>query len=313
VERTIRPEDTDLWLAGIFRGQPCREGAAGGTAPRFPSDPTEAADDAALGASLRALFEEGARAWPGVEITPEAFVRYLAERAGPTGALPSGRASDVYLACACVARARGALEAFDRAHLRLVGAYLARMRPSATFVDDVRQTLREKLFVGRTGSPPKIAEYDGRGALASWMRVITLRAAIDLRRRTSDVVEEPAGREELGTSDPEIGYLKQRYREAFNAAFREAVAALDADKRALLQRHYVEGHTLEQLAADEGVHRATVARRIASARTAVTEEALRRLRAALGANASELESLAGVMRSQLDLSLRWLYPGDEAT
>jgi RNA polymerase sigma-70 factor (ECF subfamily) len=241
------------------------------------------------------------------------FAAYLSERAVPIGVLPAGRAPDLYLACACLARARGALEAFDRAHLRLTGAYLARMRPSATFVDDVRQALREKLFVGRDGSPPKIAEYDGRGALASWMRVITLRAAIDLRRRTSDVVEEPAGHEQAESLDPEIGYLKQRYREAFNAAFREAVAALDAEQRALLQRHYVDGLTLEQLAAQEGVHRATVARRLAAARSAVSEEALRRLREALGADTTELDSLVGVMRSQLDLSLRWLYPGDEAT
>jgi RNA polymerase sigma-70 factor (ECF subfamily) len=263
--------------------------------------------------SLRALFEEGARAWPGVAIAPEVFAAYLAERAVPMDALPPGRASDLYLACACLSRARGALEAFDRAHLRLTGAHLARMRSSATFVDDVRQVLREKLFVGRDGSPPKIAEYDGRGALASWVRVITLRAAIDLRRRTSDVVAEPAGREAAERLDPEMGYLQQRYRETFNAAFREAVAALDAEQRALLQRHYVDGLTLEQLAAGEGVHRATIARRIAAARMAVNEEALRRLREALGADPAELESLVGVMRSQLDLSLRWLYPGGETT
>jgi RNA polymerase sigma-70 factor, ECF subfamily len=283
----------DADLAGIFRAH---------------AAVAMSSDDAALGATLRALFQDGARAWPGVELAPEAFVRYLAERAVPVGAMPPGRAPDLYLAAACLSRARGALEAFDRAHLRHAGAHLARMRLTPTLVDDVRQALREKLFVGRDGSLPKIAEYDGRGALASWVRVITLRAAIDLRRRTSDVVEELASREEPGSIDPELGYLKLRYREAFNAAFREAVSVLDTEQRGLLHRHYVGGLTLEQLAAREGVHRATVARRIAAARAAVTEEALRRLRAGLGASASELESLAGIMRSQLDLSLRGFFP-----
>ena len=51
------------------------------------------------------------------------------------------------------------------------------------------------------------------------------------------------------------------------------------------------------------VHRATIARRIAGSRRAVTEEARRLLRAELGASEAELESLVGVMRSQLDLSL----------
>ena len=137
------------------------------------------------------------------------------------------------------------------------------------------------------------------------MRVAALRLAIDLRRRSPDPVEDPE-RDEQGTSDPELRYLKLRYREAFNDAFRGAVAALDAEQRALLQRHFVEGHTLEQLAAKAGVHRATIARRIAAAREAVADEARRRLGAALGASESELASLAGVMRSQIDLGLRGL-------
>ncbi len=168
----------------------------------------------------------------------------------------------------------------------------------------MRQALREKLFVGKGDSPPKIAEYDGRGALASWVRVIALRAAIDLRRRTPDDAEDaPRHQEDPPGADPETGYLQQRYREAFNAAFHGAVTALDREQRELLQLHFVEGLTLDQLAARTGVHRTTIARRIAAAREAVTDEARRLLRVSLGATEAELESLAGVMRSQIELSL----------
>jgi RNA polymerase sigma-70 factor (ECF subfamily) len=110
----------------------------------------------------------------------------------------------------------------------------------------------------------------------------------------------------MANMDPETGYLKERYREAFNAAFRGAVAALSGEQRELLRLHFVDGLTLDQLASVAGVHRATIARRIAAAREAVAGEARRLLLAALGASESELESLAGVMRSQIDVTLAGL-------
>jgi RNA polymerase sigma-70 factor (ECF subfamily) len=292
VESAGTAPSIDLRLAGVFRGRPAEPASA---------------DDATLGAALRRLFEEGGRAWPGLDVTPDTFVLHLAARAGagPSGAPlpPVERAADLYLTCACAAQARGAIEAFERAHLGVVGAYLARMRPSPAFVDEVRQQMREKLFVGRDGGRPKITEYDGRGSLASWVRVVALRAAIDLRRQTPDAAPPTPRAEEEAGGDPETGYLKQRYRQAFNEAFRGAVAALGGDQRELLRLHFVDGLTLDHLAARAGVHRATIARRIAAAREAVAEEARRLLEAALGASDSELESLAAVMRSQIDVSL----------
>jgi RNA polymerase sigma-70 factor (ECF subfamily) len=177
------------------------------------------------------------------------------------------------------------------------------MRPSAALIDEVKQSLREKLFVGRGGGQPKIVEYDGRGALSSWVRVMALRVAIDLRRGSPDVNPVPRWRETPTPADLETGYLKQRYREAFNAAFRGALAALDREQRELFRLHFVDGLTLDQLAARAGVHRATIARKMAAAREVVADEARRRLGEALGASEAELASLAGVMRSQIELSL----------
>jgi RNA polymerase sigma-70 factor (ECF subfamily) len=269
-------------------------------------------DDAPLALALRRLFEAGRQAWPAIELSPEAFVRQLAER-GAAGPLGEVRAADLYLACACAARIPGAIEAFDGEHLRLVGAFLSRLRPSAAFVDDVRQTLREKLFVGKDGAPPRIAEYNGRAAPASWLRVIAVRAAIDLQRASKDAPAESRDEERpppgAAGADPEMAFIQQRYRAVFNDALRDAVGALDADHREILRLHFVEGRTLDQLAASLHVHRATIARRLKAAREAVLGQAHRRLEERLGARHAELESLAGVMLSQLDLSLpRLLRP-----
>jgi RNA polymerase sigma-70 factor (ECF subfamily) len=265
-------------------------------------------EGAALDEALRRLFAEGRGAWPALDLSAETFVGHLA--AHRVLDEPSGRvhAADLYLAAACAAGVSGAIEAFERAHLRRVGSFLAQMRPAASLVDEVTQILREKLFVGRDGRPPRIAEYGGRGALASWLRVMAVRAAIDLRRAGGEAAaeagEDPESRSvPSAEADPEIAYIKQRYAAEINEAFRRAAAALGEEQRELLRLHFIEGATLEQLAARLGVHRATVARRIAAAREAVADEARRILEARLGARTAELRSLVGLVRSQLDLSL----------
>jgi RNA polymerase sigma-70 factor (ECF subfamily) len=258
-------------------------------------------DDATL---ARDLFDEGRRAWPGLDVRFEAFAAHLARGAGDV--LPSAELGpDLYLACACATGVRGAVAAFDRAYLADLRAPLRRFRTSPSFVDEVRQEVRDKLFVARGGAAPKIAEYRGKGTLASWVRVVAVRAALDLRRRSvaagdEGEVDAPAS----GT--PETAYEEERYRRAFDGALRGAVAVLDGDQRHLLRRHFADGITLEALAAELGVHRATVARHLATARTTLRLEARRRLQAALGARDSELESFAWRMRSRLDLSLSGL-------
>jgi len=280
---------TDLALAGIYRGRATGEPAGVG--------------DAELGAALRRLFDEGRRAWPGVELGIEAFVGYLAERAG--GPLPSEiRGPDLYLACACVTRGRGAIEAFDRAYLAQMGAHLARLGPTPAFVDEVRQEVRDKLFVSSDAAPPRIAEYHGKGALVNWVRVVALRVAMNMRRQPWPAAADDDGELDRPAPDnPEMDYEGERYRQAFAEVIRGAVAALDGEHRRILRRHFADGLTLDVLAVELGVHRATVARRLAAARLALRRDTRQRHRAALGCTDSEVERLGTELRSQLDLSL----------
>ena len=262
----------------------------------------ETIPDAEIGAALRSLFDEGRRAWPGLELGVEAFVAHLAEQAEP--GLPSAaRGPDLYLACACATRVRGAVEAFDRTYLTHVGTYLARLGPTPAFVDEVRQEVRDKLFVGGDGASLGIAKYKGKGALASWVRVVALHVGMNLRRQPGPAGDDSRELDRPAMDNPEMDYEQQRYRRAFDEALHGAVAALDGEQRRILRRHFADGLTLDALAVELDIHRVTVARRLAAARTALRRETRRRLRAALGVHESELESLAQMMRSRLDLSL----------
>ena len=266
----------------------------------------EATADADLGAALRHLFDEGRRAWPGLTLGVEAFVTHLAERAEP-GLPPAARGPDLYLACACSKGVRGAIEAFDREYLANVGTYLARLRPTAAFVDEVQQQMRDKLFVGRDGAPPRITAYGGKGALATWVSVVAIRVAMDLRRQPRPAADDGRELDVPATDNPERDYEQERYRRAFDEALRGATAAIGDEQRHILRRYFADGLTLDALAVELGVHRTTVVRRLAAARASLRIETRRRLQLVLGASESELESLARMMRSRLDLSLPGLF------
>jgi RNA polymerase sigma-70 factor (ECF subfamily) len=265
-----------------------------------------------LGERLLAMVLAAQAAHPRVRLDDERFVHHLARHRPPDatldGWLGSICAGDLYLACACAEGAPAAIEALDLLFRSQVGGYLAGLRPAPDFVDDVAQAVRERLLVGAGGSPPRIAEYSGRGPLSSWLRVVTVRLALAMRRKRTELVAAEEPEEEAAPVDAEIDALKRRHAGEVNAAFRAAVGALTSQQRDLLRRHFVEGATLAELAAALGVGRATVARWVAAARQEILARAHRQLREKLRLRPAELESLMRLMRSQLDLSLSTAFP-----
>jgi RNA polymerase sigma-70 factor (ECF subfamily) len=250
-------------------------------------------------ARLRQLFDDGRAAWPGIAVDSTTFARHFQERWRDT--LPRAPdAAELYLACACAQGAAGALAAFDRTYLSRVDQYLHRLKPSAAFADDVRQTIREKLFVGATA---RIGEYNGRGSLEGWVRVMALRVAIDLGRRRGENLPDLAAQGTPPADDPELDFIKRRYRPHFVAALQHAIEQLSSEHRLWLRMHFVDGVTLDELAAGMRVHRVTAARRIAAARRAVMTSVRHLLRERLTLKDAELESLIGLVQSNLDVSL----------
>src|SRR5262249_17829438 len=101
-------------------------------------------------------------------------------------------------------------------------------------------------------------------------------------------------------------YIKLRYRDEFREAFTNAFSLLSSQQRNVLRLHLLDGVTLEQLAATFGVHRSTIARWLAESRAAVLQGTRKGLRTRLRIAPAELESLIGLLRSQLDVSLHGL-------
>lgn len=261
------------------------------------------------GEALGRLVAHARSTWPGVDLPTPMFLRHLAERV-PAGddvseSLAKLHVADLYLACACAHRVPGAIERFESHVSHSLDAFLRGISGAAASIDDIRQTLRQKLFVPADNDAPKIERYSGKGKLTSWVGVTVQRAALNLLRHDSkhespaDALSDaiPAG------ANPELDYLKARYRAEFRAAFQNAVAELSQRERVILRHHYVNGLSQDRIARLYKINQASVSRCISGARDSIRKSAERELRKKLAVEASELQSIAALIRSQFDISL----------
>jgi RNA polymerase sigma-70 factor, ECF subfamily len=262
-------------------------------------------------AGVAAEWLEAARAaWPRIALDGEAFVAATAARLPADAGAAQARAvhaADLWLATACAAGDPAALAAFDREFLGPLDAQLAATSLTPDQIDDVKQELRKKLLVAEDG-PPRIADYSGRADLRIWLRTAATRTAIDLirRRRDKPVAEEEFATLPAVTDDPELAHLKDRYRDELRDAIGEAMLRLATRERLLLKYHYVDGLGIDKISAIYGVHRTTAARWLAAARESLADHTHRLLISRLGVTASELRSIARLVESQLDVSVRRL-------
>jgi RNA polymerase sigma-70 factor (ECF subfamily) len=258
----------------------------------------------ALPPALEAAYLAASAAHPEVALDRRRYAAFVAERLGE-GAPEGEVAADLFLVCALTDGSTNALEHFDALYLSQLPQFLSRLETSAAERDEIGQRLRERLFVGAPGGAgPKIAEYRGHGRLGSWLRVVAIRTALNLRAGRK---EQPGGEQAAdalaAAADPELEYLRARYQGEFRAAFGAALAALEARDRTLLRLQLVDGLNIDAIGRLYGVHRATVARWLGAAREQLFTSTRDRLHRELGVSPAEFASLVRLVRSQLDVSV----------
>lgn len=259
---------------------------------------------------LLELVAEGRAAWPDVVVEPVRLIGFIAARldgeVDGAGALATLRPGDLYLACACAAGDKVALAAFDHHFMREVDIALARMRIGPPRSSDVKQMVRQRLFVG-DGSPGKIAEYAGRGDLRRWVRSVAVRTCLnDLRKGKHEVLtddDQLIAQHAMPGDDPEIEYMKRTYSAEFRAAFSDAMAQLGPREQTLLRYHHIDGLNIDEIGAIYRVHRVTAFRWLEKAKETLVLATLGALRTRLNVSPKELDSVLRLIRSQVHLSL----------
>lgn len=259
-------------------------------------------------AALDRVWSIGRERWPRIEVAREA----LAELLAGAGEIDDQRAADLYLAAACAAGDDAAIEVFHGEHAPVIARLAGRLAAPGLSADDGVQLVLTRLLVGTETSPPKIARYRGLGSLRNWVRAVAARALINLHNNAAGArreigLEQTLFEELAGGADPEVEFLKQRYRAEFKAAFEEAVAELSPRSRNHLRHLFVDRMSIDQVGRTYGVHRSTAARRLAAAR----EELLRHTRASLSRRLSvptgEVDSIVELIQSRWDVSITRIF------
>lgn len=225
---------------------------------------------------------------------------------GVDDATAVAHAPDLFLACACLAHDPRALSILERVVLIEVPSFVAKVEREPSEVAEIQQAVREKLLMSDGDHAPRLAEYAGRGSLGAFVRIIAVRIALDRKRRQA----RSPGSDELGdlggVADPELDYLREKYREQFVTALRGALAGLEPRARTVLRMNMLDGLSIDRIASTYEVHRATAARWVVDARADVLAATKHQLGANLQLRADELESLVRLVGVDLDVSVRRL-------
>lgn len=247
---------------------------------------------------------EIAMEWPGDWVDPRSFEAWLAAPGRADGHAPERRA-DLYLACACARGHADAITAFEATYFREIEPALVRARLTALTRDDLAQRLRLKLFVSDGARPPAIDGYSGTGSLAGWFRAIVTRAVLDLVGRDREKPVDETLFDALATAEDtaETSHLREVYRAELRASFAEACARLTNQERNLLRYAFVEGLGIDEVAAVYKIHRATAARRLATARESVGRHLRDVLTERLAVSETDLQSIVRLVLTSVDLSI----------
>jgi len=258
-------------------------------------------------AQLREYVAAGRAAHPEFPIDDADFTAYVAARARDGAPPPAAHAGDLLLGYACARGLPTALETFHRLYAGVIARVLGRRSATQDTANDVTQIVHERLLVAAPGKTPRIADYKGAGPLRSWISTTAATTLQELRRasgRRSDKHADAALHQDLPAElDPEIAYLKERYRGDIETAIGAAWTAMADGERALLRLYYHERIKIDRLGVMYQINRATAARRVAAARDALADGIREQIRDRLHLTPTQYASIIALVRSDLEVSI----------
>ncbi len=243
----------------------------------------------------------------GVEVDDavvQAHLGPILARSADPGALHLG---DLYLAQACALGENTAMRRFETLHGPDFDRAIARSSRLGVSAPEFRQRVLDHLFVAKPGAAPRITQYQGRGPLQGWLRVMTSRLVIDLsraRKRPESEGGDALVARMADAQDTELAYLRHAFGPALERAFSQGLAGLDVRQRNLLRQRYLHDVSAGALAKIYGVHRATMFGWLDKARDALLLGVREALAHAMPGDG--FESVVGMLGSALHLSVRRL-------
>ena len=265
-------------------------------------------DEARVTAVLAEHVRAAREAWPDFAIEPARFAAELGRRFAKIAGveLAAMKATDVYLAIACLDGTAAAVEVVRQLLTREVGFAAKKTTATHEQLADVIGNLSRILFVDEPERAAALREYSGRGDLKSYLRVMAgrdLTRVVNRGRREIAIDDDGWLDRIVPATDPELSILRAQYREVVDESMRAALHTLPERDRALLRYAFIDGWNVDRVGEVYNVHRATAARWIAAAREKLGERIREELASRLRIEVGEIDSIVRLVQSRIDVSL----------
>jgi RNA polymerase sigma-70 factor len=199
------------------------------------------------------------------------------ESAAAINFLKTLHTSDLYLGLAC---ARGAEAAWERL-TRVYGTYIKSLATFATVghtaATEVANNVLVDLFLPGPSGQSRIASYEGRSSLATWLRVVVSHHATNERQRFCNSmggISVPDLADEGAPSRMDASLRALRYERIIGDSLQCSFESLTNRERLILLLRYDEGLHLGQIARLLGVHQSTITRQLERACKRLREEVI---------------------------------------
>jgi RNA polymerase sigma-70 factor, ECF subfamily len=175
--------------------------------------------------------------------------------------------NDLYLTLACAQHSSVAWDRFTNIYRKYIHDLTAFVCPVKSMVYELAETILTDLFFPDRSGYSRIASYDGRSPLATWLRAIICHRAINERERKSngmtqlndDIFEKADERALLSL---EMVLRSSRYQALIKDSLEKACNELTDRERLMLLLRYDNGLQLGQIGSLFGLHQATITRQL---------------------------------------------------
>ncbi|HLL25732.1 MAG TPA: sigma-70 family RNA polymerase sigma factor [Kofleriaceae bacterium] len=243
--------------------------------------------------------------WPTLSVSAEQLVASLGALTIEPAWMET-RGSELVLAHAAASGDPVAVSAFERDVLGPARAVVRRYAREDARTDEIMQQLRIHLLVADGDTAPRLARFDGRAPLVAWVNMCAVRVALHAlrseRTRREVALEWSEALAALPAADPLVEQLRMRHAARVTEAMRTACLDLPRRHRAVLRLLFVDGASVDEVAAIYAVHRVTVWRWVQEARTSMSTQVREQLRRGAAEDPAEASLVAWAM-DQVELSL----------
>jgi RNA polymerase sigma-70 factor len=173
---------------------------------------------------------------------------------------------DLYLGLACAQRTDRAWDCFIANYGKYIKSLASYMSSNSDSAIELADDVTVDLFLPDTSGHSRIASYEGRSSLATWLRVIISHRAINERERICNNMDSAEDLPEIPDREPlikiEASLRNCRYEHIIADSFHYSCKCLTERERLILLLRYEERLRLGEIADLLGMHQSTITRQL---------------------------------------------------